>query len=229
MRILLAASSYPPVTGGVETYAFEMARGLARLGEGVTVLARSGTRRWAEDDGTGGASVFRVRAKPLLFARYRRLVRSERPRALFLTHRADFLGWALGTKRRRGIPVAVTVHGNEVYGHPKLPRIVGQLNAADAVFAVSRYAAGRLAELGVRREVLRTVAHGVDPDRFSPHAAPAPLPPEGGDAGPVILSLGRLRAVKGFDRMIRALPAVLARVPGARYVVVGDGPEGGRW
>lgn len=232
MRILLTAGSYPPAPGGVETYAFEMARNLDRLGERVTVLARSGRRRWAGDAEIRGGPVHRLRAKPLLWMRYRRCVR-QRPDALLLTHRADFLTWALRTKRALGVPVALTVHGNELYGRRDAARIVEQVNAADAVFAVSRYAAGRLADLGVRGEILHTVPHGVAVDKYSPQAEPAPLPGAGageaGGGGPVILSLGRLRAVKGFDRMIRALPAVLSRFPDARYVVVGDGPERERW
>jgi len=42
-----------------------------------------------------------------------------------------------------------------------------------------------------------------------------------GDGG-IILSLGRIIWVKGLDRVIRALPAV----PDARFVIVGDDPEG---
>ncbi|MEE8110615.1 MAG: glycosyltransferase family 4 protein [bacterium] len=233
MRILLTASSYPPIPGGVETYAFEMARNLGRLGEELTVLARSRARRWPGDSEIQGGGVHRAYAKPLLWARYRACVRSERPEALFLTHRADFLGWALGTKRRKGTPIAVTVHGNELYGRRDLARIIEKVNAVDAVFAVSRYAAGRLAELGVRQEILHAVPHGVALDKYSAGSSPdpEPAPSAEGDVerGPVILSLGRLRAVKGFDRMIRALPAVLKKVPDARYIVVGDGPEGDRW
>jgi len=43
---------------------------------------------------------------------------------------------------------------------------------------------------------------------------------------PTILFVGRLRRYKGLDWVLRSLPAVLARVPAARLVVVGDGPHG---
>ena len=39
-----------------------------------------------------------------------------------------------------------------------------------------------------------------------------------------ILFVGRLRRYKGLDWVMRALPAVLGRVPGARLQVIGDGP-----
>ena len=233
MNILLTAGAYPPVPGGVETYAFEMARGLDRLGERVTVLARSRVRHWAGDGEIRSGPVRRAYAKPLLRARFRSCVR-KRPDVLFVTHRADFLTWALAAKRARGIPVALTLHGNELYGRRDLARIIAQVNAADAVFAVSRYAEGRLLDLGVRREILHTVLHGAALDKYSPDTPPAVLAgdqPGGGarPAGAVILSAGRFWAVKGFDRMIRALPAVLSKAPDARYVLVGEGPEEGKW
>jgi phosphatidylinositol alpha-1,6-mannosyltransferase len=42
---------------------------------------------------------------------------------------------------------------------------------------------------------------------------------------PTILSVGRLIARKGFDTMIQAMPAILQRVPMARYEIVGAGPH----
>jgi glycosyltransferase involved in cell wall biosynthesis len=46
-----------------------------------------------------------------------------------------------------------------------------------------------------------------------------------GGAGPVIGAVGRLSEEKGVGWLLRAMPAVLAREPAARLVVVGDGPE----
>src|SRR5204862_4435396 len=41
----------------------------------------------------------------------------------------------------------------------------------------------------------------------------------------VVIALGRLVPVKGFDLLITALPALAAAVPSARVVLVGDGPD----
>jgi glycosyltransferase involved in cell wall biosynthesis len=49
-------------------------------------------------------------------------------------------------------------------------------------------------------------------------------PAAGKCATPTILFLGRLRRYKGVDWVLRVMPRVRARVPGARLVVVGDGP-----
>ena len=42
---------------------------------------------------------------------------------------------------------------------------------------------------------------------------------------PVLLSLGRLVARKGFDRVLRSAAVLRARFPGLAVIVAGDGPE----
>src|SRR5262249_37397555 len=43
----------------------------------------------------------------------------------------------------------------------------------------------------------------------------------------VIVGLGRLLRIKGFDLLVRALPAVAEQIPSARVLLVGDGVERG--
>ncbi|MEV7193993.1 glycosyltransferase [Streptomyces sp. NPDC093510] len=65
------------------------------------------------------------------------------------------------------------------------------------------------------------VPNGVDTVRFAPddqHPAAVPL----------VVCVGRLCRQKGQDVLLRAWPAVAARVPEARLVLVGDGPDAGR-
>lgn len=74
-------------------------------------------------------------------------------------------------------------------------------------------------------------ARGVDPARVAvvhcgmDHASYAPDPAVPKHARPTVLYIGRLRRYKGVDGVLRALPGLLARVPDARLVVVGDGPH----
>ncbi|MFI0501539.1 glycosyltransferase family 4 protein [Streptomyces albogriseolus] len=77
------------------------------------------------------------------------------------------------------------------------------------------------------------VPNGIDPERFRPaDAAPvrarlAPLDKVDADA-PLVVCVGRLCRQKGQDVLLRAWDAVGRRVPGARLVLVGDGPDGER-
>ena len=41
----------------------------------------------------------------------------------------------------------------------------------------------------------------------------------------VVVGLGRLIPIKGFDLLVRALPSLIAQIPSARVVLVGEGPE----
>ena len=74
------------------------------------------------------------------------------------------------------------------------------------------------------------VPNGIDPDRFRP--APAG-PVRGGLAQlaglpaqtPLAVCVGRLCRQKGQDVLLRAWAAVRQQVPGARLVLVGDGPD----
>ncbi len=74
------------------------------------------------------------------------------------------------------------------------------------------------------------VRRGVPADRVSvvhcgmDHAAYRHDPAVAKSPAPTILFIGRLRRYKGVDWVMRAMPRVRARVPGARLEVVGDGP-----
>ncbi|MYT73049.1 MULTISPECIES: glycosyltransferase [unclassified Streptomyces] len=68
----------------------------------------------------------------------------------------------------------------------------------------------------------RLVPNGVDLERFRPEG---PAADTGDGEGPLVVCVGRLCRQKGQDVLVEAWPDVLARVPGARLVLVGDGPD----
>jgi len=69
-----------------------------------------------------------------------------------------------------------------------------------------------------------------DPGQFSIGPKPEHLLRRSGWAAndPVILTVGRLSAAEGYkghDRLIRALPRILAQVPNVKYLIVGSGDD----
>ncbi|MFE6621651.1 glycosyltransferase family 4 protein [Streptomyces sp. NPDC057740] len=66
----------------------------------------------------------------------------------------------------------------------------------------------------------RVVPNGVDTCRFRPDGDRARR-----GAGPLVVCVGRLCRQKGQDVLLTAWPEVVRRVPGARLVLVGDGPD----
>jgi glycosyltransferase involved in cell wall biosynthesis len=71
-----------------------------------------------------------------------------------------------------------------------------------------------LASLGVARAKLVRIAHPV----FEAHDGRPPGPP----SGSTLLFFGLIRAYKGVDVLLRALPEIARLVPGVRLVVAGD-------
>ncbi|WP_210576655.1 glycosyltransferase family 4 protein [Streptomyces sp. GESEQ-4] len=69
----------------------------------------------------------------------------------------------------------------------------------------------------------RVIPTGVDTDRFRPEGERA----RSGE-GPVVVCVGRLCRQKGQDVLLQAWPEVVRQVPGARLVLVGDGPDARR-
>lgn len=86
---------------------------------------------------------------------------------------------------------------------------------------------GRAAGVAAPAEV---VCNGVDTTAFRPGDPRAArrrlgLPTD----VPLAVCVGRLAPLKGQDLLLRAWPSVLAGLPGAHLVLVGDGPMGALW
>lgn len=139
----------------------------------------------------------------------------------------SWLGLVL--KRVLGIPYINYIHGEEITTESPY-RLFGRrrrqyLNHADAVVAVSEFTRAALIDkMGVPPERIALIVNGVDAERFHPGPKdPALLARYGLDGKRVLLTVGRLVERKGIDTTLRALPSILARVPDARYLIVGTG------
>ncbi|MFB8248852.1 glycosyltransferase family 4 protein [Streptomyces sp. NPDC055952] len=89
----------------------------------------------------------------------------------------------------------------------------------------------RLGEAAGVRGRWSVVPNGIDVERFRPADAGtvrAALLPDTDRRGPLVVCVGRLCRQKGQDVLLTAWESVLRRVPGARLVLVGDGPDHGR-
>ena len=152
-------------------------------------------------------------------------------------------GGSLLARRRAGLQgVFVAAHGRELLLRPAARVPAAQrlydawrrrtLHGADGIFAVSRYTAGLARELGVDPGRIHVVPNGVDAARFDMVGAAerARRFRERHElvGRPCFATVARLQPHKGIDTGIAALPALRQRVPGATYVVVGDGPDAER-
>ena len=122
-----------------------------------------------------------------------------------------------------GVPFSFTAHAKDIFhADTDLDLLRAKMRAARFVVTVSDFNRVHLeGVLGGDRTRVRRLYNGVDLERFSPRARAAPAPHD----GPVVLAIGRLVEKKGFADLLGAWPAVVARVPAARLVLVGEGPE----
>jgi len=165
-----------------------------------------------------------------------RSIRRERP-AIVHTHtsKAGFIGRLAAVIAR--VPAVIhQPHGHIFYGYYS-PRRTAVFTALERMAArwtdriitlTDRGAAEHLARGIGRAEQYVTVPSGVPTAELR-----ATAPPRGEararlgldpDAF-VVIGLGRLVPIKGFDLLVRALPAVAEQVPSARVLLVGDGAE----
>ncbi|MFB7375073.1 glycosyltransferase [Streptomyces sp. NPDC056222] len=76
------------------------------------------------------------------------------------------------------------------------------------------------------RAAWSVIHNGVDITRFAADATDDIA--DAATDGPLVVCVGRLCRQKGQDVLLAAWPAVLAEIPTARLVLVGDGPDGER-
>ncbi len=141
----------------------------------------------------------------------------------------------ISIKKELGIPLVFHVHSNErgrTLGNgsavvSNIENRGGQM--ADRVITVSYAMQDELIQAGFPAEKIRVCYNGVDPTKYSPDQ----VSQERIDAvrqrygldneDMMILFVGRLVWIKGVDKLIRAMPHVLQKVPNAKLVIVGLG------
>ncbi|TWF74152.1 phosphatidylinositol alpha-1,6-mannosyltransferase [Pseudonocardia hierapolitana] len=235
-RTLLVTNDFPPRTGGIQTYLQAFAD---RLPPGELAVYAPAWPGAAEFDAASPVPVHRHETSlmlpvPAVAARATALAREYGATTVWFGAAAPLALLGPHLRRRAGVERVVgSTHGHEV-GWSMVPggrRALRRIGAdADVLTTISRYTRSRVAAAFGPRAALEVLPAGIDTERFRPDpAARAELRRRYriGEA-PLVVCVSRLVARKGQDVLIRALPLVRERVPGARLLVVGDGPGAAR-
>jgi len=231
----LVTNDFPPRAGGIQSYVHALAQRLPA--DSLVVYAPS----WAgaaEFDAGQPFPVYRHPGSLMLpgeavRSRAAELIREHRIEAIWYGAAAPL---ALLTPALRTEGVVRTVactHGHEV-GWSMLPgarralRRIGRAN--DVLTFVSRYARRRISSALGPMTALEYLPPGVLTQTYrpDPQARLAVRRRYGLGDAPLVLSVSRLVARKGQDALIRAATRIRTTLPGARMLIVGDGPDRSR-
>lgn len=227
MRILIWSGSYPPELGGVSVVVHGLARSLAARGETVQVVTQSRDGESATDLKPEGV-VHRLPFHQVLSSRdparvialtgnVAEIKRNFQPDLVHVhaVHPSEF--FLLRTATVAPCPVIFTLHGWTPMASGQDTLRERMLRGADWVTGCSQHVVDRaileVPDVGGRS---RTIYNGCSDPGL--RIAPLPFDP------PRLLCVGRLVESKGFDRVLRVLPAVVKSHPAIRLTIVGDGP-----
>ena len=244
--ILIPAYDFKPLLGGVANYGHELALQFSKRAR-VHVLGRELPGTPAFDRNLPYA-ITRIRTPqsgllsfPLFARTLRTLIQREPPDAIFCPMwfpDGAACRWAVGAAR---IPYYVAAHGTEVFDN-----FIGLKNSvrtllvrglerkvfdqARKIFPVSRYTRNAILERAPGNES-KTIAvpNGVNWESFQRTPVTSDLRAKYQPHGErILLTVTRLHAYKGVDRMLESLPEISRSVPGVKYLVVGVGPDQAR-
>ena len=239
-RYLVLTELFLPTKGGTAVWFAEVYR---RLSGKETHIVTADVPGAAEVDASHPNSVHRINMrrvpwlKPESLGMYFNLF--FKSLWLALTHRFDAIhagralpegltAWAVA--RLTFHPVVIYAHGEELTtwgrgGKYKAMRFA--LRHADRVIANSEFTRDELIKMEVNPTRITLIYPGVDVARFRPGLVCDDLRQSVrvGASGKLILSVGRLSRRKGFDQVIRALPALVDAGLDVQYTLIGIGED----
>ena len=130
------------------------------------------------------------------------------------------------------VPLLLFAHGTEVYRRSWwTPVQRATFRMAERVVCVSSYTRSVVEDLGVHPDRVVVVPNGFDfriVERYRQQrdaGRPTQLDAVFRRRRPTVLTVSRLTARKGIDRVIGAMPAVVSAVPDAVYIIAGNGAD----
>jgi glycogen synthase len=250
VRVLILSWEYPPIVeGGLARHVRKLSEQLVAGGVEVHVVTRGGGRLAATEE-RHGVVVHRVREPDFpkddldAFIAWVEHMNADMLAAALaldgpfaLVHSHDWLVADAGRRlaRRFATPWLVTVHATE-YGrhqgwvdkHPQshIHAVERRMvRDADHVVTCSHYMRGHVADVfGIPPQRMTAIPNGIDPTDLQPvpdlprlrarFAAPDER---------LVLLVGRLVYEKGFHLALDAMPTLIQRLGGVRFLVAGSG------
>ncbi len=247
MKVLIVNALFHPFPGGVEKHAVELATELVKQGVEVHVLTGRIDGTKAEET-YRGIRIHRIDCTELRIPRYYPPPLIVAPNAyndiaaLDAKYRFDVIHlqdrWfpdfnsAVLYAQDNGKPAVVTLHNARPVGIAPHYTVFGGLydhligksvlQKADKIISVSSWSALDIQAYGIPADKLSVIHNGIDTGAFKPKKSTA-FREKHGIKGPMLLFVGRVIRQKGLEYLLEAMPAITARVPEAKLVIIGRG------
>jgi glycosyltransferase involved in cell wall biosynthesis len=229
MKITILVGLFPPKwLAGTEIATYNLADHLARRGHEVHVIT-SHDAGLPELSKENGFYIHRVKWPKVRFlgvftfwAKIYLEIRVIKPN---ISHAQSLLSGipAMMAKKLLKIPYVVWGQGSDIYLPGRFTRMTSKpiLQNADAVLALTEDMKQKMREICDRD--ISVVPNGIELERFE-----ASLGERKEGNTKTIIFVGRLHPVKGVQYLIESMAIVHQKMPDAKLVIVGDGPERSR-
>lgn len=236
-EIVFLTLDFPPITGGISHYLYELVRQMPAAKVQVVGLAAPGSQdfdvqqhfevvrlgiptRW---------SLFKKQLKFFSPVFLSQLLRNNETRYVLCgqAHYSLLLSaWVYG--RLKNVPYAVFCYGLDLL-QPQATFYRGVFNyllkSADIVFVDSQAAKEIALRLGIHSNKTFVVLPTINPEALKSDVTARQMRERFGLLDKkCVLTLGRIIERKGHDMILMALPTILKLVPEAHYIIVGSGP-----
>ncbi len=232
IMIYLSTQCFPPDLGGIQSYMFNVADELTRQGEAVVVfadaLAGVDTREFDRRQAFsvvrfGGLKPLRRRRKAWAIAR-----RMRREPGVLICDTWKSLEYV---SVKDSMKILCLAHGMEFpsgASEKKRQRVCRAFAKAQHILANSHFTANRLNPFLPAGSTAEVFWPGIAAPRLAEAEHLAGVDRVLAGRGPVLLTVSRIEARKGHDKVIAALPGLLTEFPHLVYVIIGDGPDRAR-
>jgi glycosyltransferase involved in cell wall biosynthesis len=221
MKLLILTTHFNH--GGITSYIINLAKGLKNRGHHVIVGSSGGScLKRLEDLGVSHINIpIRTKSElsPKVMISFLKLISFLREKDIQIIHSQTRVTQVLGAWLSffGGIPFVSTCHG---FFKPRLSRKIFPC-WGKYVIAISQPVKEHLVnDLKVKERCVKVIYHGIDSERFKLYVQERPKIND----SPVVGIIARLSDVKGHQYLIRAFKKVLAEIPHAKLLIIGEGP-----
>jgi glycogen(starch) synthase len=231
----------PPLVGGGGYHVYNLSRELARRGVDVKVFTlnlgnTSFLERTKVEKHFGEVQVFRVPASHIPKFNYQiapklvPLLLKENPDIIHAHgYQVSTTDAALIASKIKKAPLVLTLHGfPRGFGNPAHRahfNLIGKeaLKKAKRIISVSHMVAREFKAIGVPEEKIAIIPNGIDLEEYKqlPMGTPFRKRLDIKENEKIVLTIGRLEKIKGFQYLIKALPSIIQEIGSTKLVIAG--------